>query len=257
MHGRPFPQAKTGRWPAVPPCARAIAAALVLGLMSVHAGPAMAAPETACDRAAAEAARDLAVPEHILRAIGRVESGRRTAEGFVPWPWTVNVEGEGRWFDGRPSAEAFVAARMAAGARSIDVGCFQINHRWHGQAFATVEAMFDPWGNARYAAQFLRRLHAELGSWEAAIGAYHSRNEHFAGPYRARVTAMLARADAAPAMAKATQPDAPTRDPDRPAQARSAAPLIAAGLVRPGRASLVPLQQGRAIAPLFDVAARR
>lgn len=57
-----------------------------------------------------------------------------------------------------------------------DIGCFQINSRWHGAAFTSVDQMFDPVENALYAARYLRRLHAEMGSWSAAIAAYHSRD---------------------------------------------------------------------------------
>jgi soluble lytic murein transglycosylase-like protein len=63
----------------------------------------------------------------------------------------------------------------ARGARSYDVGCFQINYRWHGQHFASLDQMFDPDANAAYAARFLSELYAEFGDWSRAAGAYHSR----------------------------------------------------------------------------------
>ena len=63
---------------------------------------------------------------------------------------------------------------MAAGRRSFDVGCFQINYHWHGHNFPSLEAMFDPDTGADYAARFLQSLYAERGNWSAAAGAYHS-----------------------------------------------------------------------------------
>ena len=39
----------------------------------------------------------------------------------------------------------------------------QINYRWHGHAFPSLEAMFDPEWTATYAAQFLRTLYEERG----------------------------------------------------------------------------------------------
>ena len=70
--------------------------------------------------------------------------------------------------------------------RNLDIGCFQINLRWHGHAFASVAQMFDPLANARYAAEFLTDLHREFGDWDAAVAAYHSRTPHFATRYMER-----------------------------------------------------------------------
>jgi hypothetical protein len=139
-----------------------------------------------CDRAAAAAARETGVPLRVLRAITRTETGRTRAGSFAPWPWTVNHAGDGHWFEDRNAALAFVAAARATGARNIDIGCFQINLRWHGEAFDGIAEMFDPAGNAAYAAQFLTELRDELGTWEAAVGAFHSRTPEFAERYLAR-----------------------------------------------------------------------
>ncbi|MEM8789576.1 MAG: transglycosylase SLT domain-containing protein [Pseudomonadota bacterium] len=146
-----------------------------------------------CDAAGARAAQRMGVPVEVLRAITRAETGRTLAGAHRPWPWTVNMEGEGRWFSTPEEALAYVRAHHARGARSYDVGCFQINYRWHGQEFASVEQMFDPNQNALYAARFLRDLYAEKGSWGAAAGAYHSRTPKFATRYRARFERILAR----------------------------------------------------------------
>jgi hypothetical protein len=96
------------------------------------------------------------------------------------------MEGEGKWFDNEDSARAYVFRHFKQGARSFDVGCFQINYKWHGDAFASIEEMFDPTANALYAAKFLSSLKAELGSWSAAVGAYHSRTPKYAKLYKTR-----------------------------------------------------------------------
>ena len=134
---------------------------------------------TICDAAALRISRESGVPENVLLAITRTE----TARYGTPWPWTVNMEGEGRWFDTREAALAFAVRRHAEGATSFDIGCFQINFRWHGEHFPSIEAMFEPDANARYAARFLTELYEELGSWDAAVGAYHSRTERYAARY--------------------------------------------------------------------------
>jgi hypothetical protein len=106
------------------------------------------------------------------------------------------MEGAGHWFESRAEAEAYVAREQARGARSFDVGCFQINHRWHGEAFASVSAMFDPRANADYAARFMAGLYAETRDWGRAAGFYHSRTPEFFGRYRARFERIMA--DAGP-----------------------------------------------------------
>lgn len=163
------------------------AMALLLGLLL--AAPARAA--NLCDAAAAAAARRHGVPLEVMQAITRTETGR--GKSGAPWPWTVNMEGAGHWFDSADAARSFAYRHFKRGARSFDVGCFQLNFRWHGQAFDSLGQMFDPAANADYAAGFLARLHAELGSWTEAAGAYHSRTPKFAARYKARFTRIRAR----------------------------------------------------------------
>lgn len=146
-----------------------------------------------CDAAGLAASQATGVPEPVLRAIALTETGRNTNGRLRPWPWTVNMEGKGKWFDASAEAMAWVRGHHDRGARSYDVGCFQINYRWHGNAFSSLEEMFDPGRNALYAAQFLARLYAETGSWSKAAAAYHSRTPKFADKYRARFDRILAR----------------------------------------------------------------
>ncbi|WP_340108152.1 lytic transglycosylase domain-containing protein [Pikeienuella sp. HZG-20] len=178
---------------------------LFLLIAALLAAPALASQpppsETSaiCDAAAAIGAARGPAPVEILRALTRTETGRRLDGALRPWPWTVNMEGEGFWFDSRAEALAFVKARHAEGARSFDVGCFQINFRWHGEAFASIDAMFDPVENAGYAARFLSELKAEGGDWRDAVGKYHSRTPSFAAKYTRRFDSILAALDPAPA----------------------------------------------------------
>lgn len=173
----------------------AISVALLAASQPAHARAA-AGGAAVCDAAAAEAARRSGVPVAVLRTITRTETGRSGSSGGLdPWPWTVNMEGIGKWFDGRAAAMAYVRTHHERGARSYDVGCFQINYRWHGAAFESLEAMFDPLTNALYAAQFLTDLYNETGSWPRAAAAYHSRTPKYADRYRKRFERILARLD--------------------------------------------------------------
>lgn len=169
--------------------------ALILYLVIVAAADAIPASAGVCDHAAKRAARTEGVPLDVLRAITRVETGRSRDGRLQPWPWAINVEGQGYWFASEVEAKAYVFDIFKAGRRSFDIGCFQINYRWHGKAFRSIDAMFDPHENARYAARFLKDLHAELGSWPAAAGAYHSRTPELAQAYRGRFQTVLAALD--------------------------------------------------------------
>ncbi|SMC11859.1 Transglycosylase SLT domain protein [Roseovarius aestuarii] len=148
----------------------------------------LAFPATAgiCDAAARQAATETGVPFAVLWSITRSETGRSSGGKLRPWPWTVNMEGAGHWFETRNAAKNFVLSRYNQGARSFDIGCFQINHRWHGASFRSIDHMFEPLENARYAASFLLRLYREFGNWSTAAGAYHSRTPEHANRYKAR-----------------------------------------------------------------------
>lgn len=145
-----------------------------------------------CEEAIVEGARRGGVPVEILHAIALTETGRSAGGRLRPWPWAINREGEGFWFDSREEALAFARESVAAGRPSFDVGCVQINYRWHGHAFPSIEAMLDPQWTATYAAQFLRSLYEERGSWSEAAGAYHSLTPELARLYRARFDRILA-----------------------------------------------------------------
>ena len=143
-------------------------------------------PAAACEWAAMTAAQEMGVPVDILATLTLTETGRRR-DGLVrPWAWSVNAEGAGSWFDDPAEALAFAQDRIDQGRLNLDVGCFQLNYRWHGQNFPSVVEMFDPLENARYAARFVRDLYAETGDWRRAAGAFHSRTPVYANKYLAR-----------------------------------------------------------------------
>lgn len=166
-------------------CASITWAVLLCIAMLLPPVPVSAAEDPAliCDRAAIRIAKESRVPLDVLRAITRTETGRGQTQGMQPWPWTVNMQGKGVWFDTVEQAKVYVFRHFKQGARSFDVGCFQINYKWHGHAFASIDQMFDPVLNARYAARFLTQLHRELGDWNKAVGAYHSRTHKYAQRY--------------------------------------------------------------------------
>lgn len=148
-------------------------------------------PSTLCEVATSKAARETGVPLAVLQAVALTESGRSAEGGQRPWPWAVNFGGQGYWFASAEEAELAIAERQSMGATNFDVGCFQLNHRWHGDAFASVATMMDPTQNAAYAAAFLRQLYEEAGTWEQAVAAYHSRTPEYAERYLAKFETFL------------------------------------------------------------------
>lgn len=156
----------------------------------IETAAAAANPSDLCDLAAARAAETSGVPIDILLAITRVETGRGGAQPG-PWPWTINADGQGNWYATKMEAIDAATVHQTDGTNTYDVGCFQLNIKWHGDNFASLSDMFDPSQNAEYAAAFLEQLYLESGDWAAAVAAYHSRTPDLAEAYLAKVKAIL------------------------------------------------------------------
>jgi hypothetical protein len=155
-------------------------------------------PILACDRAAVHAETAWHLPAGLLAAIGTVESGRRGLGSALPvaWPWSINVGGRGLYQPSKAAAIAAVRAFQAGGRglQAIDVGCFQVDLFYHPQAFATLDAAFDPEANAKVAARVLTLSRFDGGSWEAAIALYHAASPTRGAQYLRQVQAVWASA---------------------------------------------------------------
>jgi soluble lytic murein transglycosylase-like protein len=149
------------------------------------------APSALCRAAILLAERSAHVPDRLLDAIAAVESGRRdpVSGAVYPWPWTINVEGQGHFYDSKAEAIAAVKAFQAAGARSIDVGCMQVSLLYHPDAFSSLEQAFDPVANAAYGARFLVQLFGQTNAWPLAAAAYHSLTPDIGADYAKKVLA--------------------------------------------------------------------
>jgi len=155
---------------------------------------------TVCRDAAVRLEQQHNLPAGMVTSIALVESGRRSPDGSVQsWPWTINAEGRSYYFATRNEAVDAVRRMLAEGKRIIDVGCMQINLRFHPRAFTSVEEAFDPMSNVAYAAYFLRDLESRSESWEQAIGRYHSFSPSLNARYSARVKAVWAKEQVAAA----------------------------------------------------------
>ncbi|MDP3262491.1 MAG: transglycosylase SLT domain-containing protein [Tabrizicola sp.] len=187
-----------------------------------------------CQDAASQAAEESGVPSAVLLAIALVETGRSDGDRQRPWPWAVNLGGKGRWLASKAEAAEYAQAALSSGATNVDLGCFQLNYRWHAENFASLDEMLDPRANARYAADYLSRLYAEAGNWSDAAAAYHSRTPEHAARYLAKFEQTLASLDTG------LLPP-PVEEPTRRA---NLFPLLMQGAAG-GRGSLVPVSQSR------------
>jgi len=126
------------------------------------------------------------LPKNTLHAISLQETAKRHSQHKVNlvWPWTVNVEGQGYHFRSKMEAIHFVRNQLSKGKESIDVGCMQINLKYHPKAFRSLEEAFTPRFNVAYGAKFLAEKYQQLGSWDRAIGGYHSGNHDLASIYQ-------------------------------------------------------------------------
>jgi hypothetical protein len=180
--------------------------------LNVSASPLYSAPPD-CETLAAEASRQYGLPDGLLAAIARTESGiARGQTDLRAWPWAANVQGESHYYDTSQDMLAHLDRVRAADISNFDVGCMQLNYHWHGEEFSDLDRMLDPETNVSYAARYLKRLYEETGSWDTATQYYHSRDPDRGGAYLERVRQM--RASLAP----------PGSDPVRPIAVVASAP---------------------------------
>lgn len=212
---------------------------------TLASGP--SAPDTLCIEAATSAARETGVPLTVLLALTLTETGRAGPDGELrPWAWALNRGGEGHWFDSRDAALGYLEQAVAEGTTNIDVGCFQLNLRWHGAAFATLDQMIEPSENALYAARHVGALYGRSGNWITAAAAYHSATPEHAERYLGRFEPIYAALEASDGAASTGREMRWVSASER--ERVNAFPLLRAG-ASASAGSLVPMDG--AVQPLF------
>ncbi len=167
-----------------------LGAAPALAVPPVGGDPA-ASPGVLCLNATVNAERSARLPPRLLDAIALVESGRRDQQGvLMPWPWTINAQGIGHFYETKAEAIAAAQAFFAQGIKSIDVGCMQMNLMYHPDSFTSLDQAFDPQANSIAAATFLTQLYGQSGSWPKAAADYHSQTPDVGADYQRRVMAL-------------------------------------------------------------------
>lgn len=143
-----------------------------------------------CDQSIEQVADSSIVPREVIYKIARLESGRHIDGRQVSWPWSINNGGKGYFLKDKATALSTLAKLRAKGKTNIDVGCMQLNFRWHAGSFESLEQMMEPFDNVRYAVGYLEQLYKETGSWKKTVKFYHSRNVKFNTKYYAKYMRM-------------------------------------------------------------------
>ena len=127
------------------------------------------------------------IPKGLLLGIGKAEAIRKINNKYVIWPWTINHAGKSLFFDDKEQMKNYVFKNLKRKDFNIDVGCMQINIKWHKNNFKKISDMFEINPNISYAASFLQQLKNKYGSWDKAIKHYHSSDPKKNKPYLIKV----------------------------------------------------------------------
>lgn len=182
-------------------------------LAAAGAASARADDSDLCLDAIAKQEAQYGMPAGLLKAIARVESsGSPYGDAGKPWPWTLNVGGEGHYYPTQEAALTALETYRAESDVNIDVGCMQISLRHHPNAFPDLASALDPAANVAYGALFLAALHDKSDDWMIAAGDYHSTTPGFGDTYRGLVQVALGGGRLSPNListVRTTLPDGP------------------------------------------------
>ena len=135
------------------------------------------------------------IPKGLLLGIGKAEASRKINNKYIIWPWTINHAGKSLFFDNKEQMKNYVFKNLKRKDFNIDVGCMQINIKWHKNNFKKISDMFEINPNISYAASFLKQLKNKHGSWDKAIKHYHSSDPKKNNPYLIKVKSFWKKAE--------------------------------------------------------------
>ncbi|MCB1541299.1 MAG: transglycosylase SLT domain-containing protein [Rhodoblastus sp.] len=124
----------------------------------------------ACEREMVRASARFQVPLGVLYAVALTETGRR--DGLKPL--ALNIEGASHYPRDLTEALRIIREAQRSNVTLIDVGCMQINMKFHRERFVSLAEMFDPRRNVEYGASYLRTLYAREANWTRAVARYHA-----------------------------------------------------------------------------------
>lgn len=123
----------------------------------------------------ATAAEAFGLEVELLYGVALAES-RRVLDRHLsaPWPWTLNISGQGFYFDTRAEAEQALSKALTSSKGNIDVGPMQINTRYHTWRVGDPLLLLDPEVNLRIGAAILAESLARDSDPVIAVGLYHA-----------------------------------------------------------------------------------
>jgi len=119
------------------------------------------------------------IPKGLLLAVAKTESNLEA--------YALNISGRPHFFKDKNIASQTIRRALDEGITNIDIGAAQINYKWHGDKFSSIEDMLSPEVNIQYAAKLLAKLKQQHGNWHKAIRIYHSSNLKYHRQYSRRV----------------------------------------------------------------------
>lgn len=158
--------------------------AIILFAVCLSLKTSLATPLKVCQGAITQVSREESIPVKILEAMARAESGMTRYK--IPWAWTLRTPKGSFYFKDQKTAQGYFEKALKDSG-NIDIGCLQVNWRWHQHNFKDKSQALEPLTNIRIAARFLRSLQQKYGSWIKAIKAYHSLNPQRADSYLKKV----------------------------------------------------------------------
>ena len=138
-------------------------------------------------------AAEYEIPGPLFYAIALAESGKMIGpiNRRRPWPWTLNIAGDGVYFKNRWQAWRALDESLRAGETSVDIGLMQVNWRYHRARLGNTWLALDPTHNLNVGADILKDCYQKRRDWWASVGCYHApSNQARAKRYRARVRAL-------------------------------------------------------------------
>lgn len=125
----------------------------------------------------------------ILYAIAMQESGRfdQETELLKPWPWVLNVDGKGHYFDDMTEVWNALAGILQEDPKHVGIGLVQVTWPFNPDILWDPYTALDPGTNLMLGAMILRDCYDRLGDWWRAVGCYHSPTPKLAVGYRQQI----------------------------------------------------------------------
>lgn len=128
------------------------------------------------------------IPRDLLYAISIHEAGKPHSYNLsIVWPWSLHINGKAYYLKNGRSSLRFVKKQISRGITNIDIGCMQINFKYHSKNFKSISHMINPKYNIEYASKFLLSKYKKTRSWKKAVSQYHSHNVPLGSKYADKI----------------------------------------------------------------------